>query len=170
MDGIMAALVLGAALLDMGLTHCPTGCLAPGETPVRWSLSSGAAVFQDEDRGGEIFLRRDAGLRLGPFQPTLGASLTSEGAAWVGAGALYTLGRPRSVYLQGHVMPGLYDPGGGGPDLGGTLQFRSGLEIGYETAAGLRFGLAIDHRSNADIYGTNPGLETLQFRVSFPEF
>jgi lipid A 3-O-deacylase len=83
---------------------------------------------------------------------------------------LYTLGGPQSIYVQGHVMPGLYEPGGGGPDLGGTLQFRSGLEIGLATAAGLRLGLALDHRSNAGIYRDNPGLETLQIRVSFPAF
>jgi lipid A 3-O-deacylase len=170
MDGTMAALVLGAALLDMGFAHCPTGCLAPGETPARWSISTGAAIFQDDGRGAEIYIRRDAGVRFGPFQPTVGASLTSEGAAWVGGGALYTLQGPQAIYLQGHIMPGLYRPGGGGPDLGGSLQFRSGLEVGYETASGLRLGLAVDHRSNAEFYGDNPGLETVQFRVSFPAF
>lgn len=169
MDGTMAALVLGVSLLDMGLSHCPTGCLAAQETDARWSLSTGIVVFQEQARGAELYVRRDAGIRLGPFQPTLGASVTSEGAVWVGGGALYTVEGPRPLYLQGHIMPGLYRPGGG-QDLGGTLQFRSGLEIGYQTAAGLRIGLAIDHRSNAELYGDNPGLETLQLRVSFPRF
>ena len=169
MDGTLAALVLGASLLDMGLSHCPTGCLAARETAPRWSLSAGTVVFQGDRVSEEIYLRRDAGTVYGPFQPTLGASVTAEGSAWLGAGVLYTPEIPGSLYVQGHIMPGLYIDGDG-PDLGGALQFRSGLEVGYETRAGLRIGLALDHRSNADIRRDNPGLETVQLRVSLPAF
>ena len=165
----MAALVLGATLLDMGISHCPTGCLATREAPARWSVSTGAVVFQDTIVGAEVYLRRDAAIRFGPVQPTLGVSVTSEGDVWIGAGGLYEIDWPGALYLQGHIMPGLYRTGGG-RELGGTLQFRSGLELGYETTAGLRVGLAVDHRSHADLYGDNPGLETLQIRVSFPDF
>ncbi len=170
MDGTLAALVLGASLVDMGLSHCPTGCLAASGTPLRWSVATGTAFFQDDARGAELSIRRDAAVRFDPFQPAVGASLTTEGAAWVGAGALYTVEGAGALYLQGHIMPGLYRAGGGGPDLGGTLQFRSGLEIGIKMAAGIRVGLALDHRSNAGIYDDNPGLETLQIRVSLPAF
>jgi hypothetical protein len=63
-------------------------------------------------------------------------------------------------------MPGVYIQGDGN-DLGGWFEFRSGIEIGYEAQSGVRYGLSLDHRSNAGIYDENPGLETLQFRVSW---
>jgi hypothetical protein len=166
MDGTIAAVVLGVSLLDMGLNHCPTDCLGARAIEPRWGLSAGAVAFQEDIEGGEIALRRDFGVMLGPFQPTLGLSTASGGATWLGAGVLYTLEGPFDLYLQGHVMPGLYLPAGG-RDLGGSLQFRSGIELGYEASSGLRLGLAFDHRSNADLFSYNPGLETLQLRVTW---
>ena len=167
MDGTMAALVLGLSLVDMGLNHCPTDCLGAANTDPRWALSGGVVIFQDEAEDAELYLRRDFGVLLGPLQPSLGLSLTSEGSTWVGAGALYRLDGPRGLYFEGHIMPGVYFPADG-RDLGGALQFRSGIEIGHEAPSGLRYGLALDHRSNGDLLRYNPGLETVQVRVSWP--
>lgn len=166
MDGTMAALVLGVSLLDMGVNHCPTGCLEATAMDPRWALSAGGVVFQDDGEGAEIALRRDLGVRFGPFQPSIGLSTAAGGATWVGAGLLYTVEGPFDLYLEGHVMPGVYLPGDG-RDLGGALQFRSGIELGYEAPSGLRIGLALDHRSNGDTQSYNPGLETLQLRVTW---
>ena len=43
------------------------------------------------------------------------------------------LSRPATVavYAQLHAMPGLYADNGGF-DLGGPMEFRSGIELGYE--------------------------------------
>ena len=166
MDGTLAALVLGLSLVDMGLNYCPTDCFGAQNVTPRWSLSAGAVSFQEEIEGGELQLRRDFGVLLGPFQPSLGVSVATGGAAWLGAGVQYTLDGPGALYLQGHVMPGVYFPADG-RDLGGGLQFRSGIELGYESPSGLRIGLSFDHRSNADFLTYNPGLETLQLRVSW---
>jgi hypothetical protein len=166
MDGTMAALVLGVSLLDMGFNYCPTDCLGATALDPRWALSAGGVVFQDDGEGTEIAIRRDFGLRLGPFQPSLGLSIAAGGATWVGGGILYTVEGPLDLYFQGHVMPGVYLPGNG-RDLGGAVQFRSGIELGYEAPSGLRVGLALDHRSNGDIRSYNPGLETLQLRVTW---
>ena len=64
-------------------------------------------------------------------------------------------------------MTGLYEEGDG-VDLGGPIEFRSGLAIGYINKAGVKMSLSVDHRSNLGIYSSNPGLETVQFRVAFP--
>jgi lipid A 3-O-deacylase len=167
LDGTLAALVLGISLADMGFNHCPTDCLAARNTDARWAVSAGALIFQDETDGAEIYLRRDFGVLLGPLQPSAGVSIGTGGDTWVGAGFQYTLQGSRDFYLQGHVMPGVYLPGDG-RDIGGALQFRSGIEIGYEAPSGLRVGLSFDHRSNADFRSYNPGLESLQLRVSWP--
>jgi hypothetical protein len=165
-DGTLAAIVLGVSLADMGLNYCPTDCFGARNTTPRWSLSAGALIFQDETDGAELYLRRDFGVLLGPFQPSLGVSVATGGATWIGAGVQYTLEGPADLYLQGHVMPGAYFPADG-RDLGGGLQFRSGIELGYEAPSGLRVGLSFDHRSNADFQSYNPGLESLQLRVSW---
>jgi hypothetical protein len=166
MDGTLAALVLGVSLADMGLNYCPTDCFDARNVTPRWSLSTGALLFQDEIDGAELYLRRDFGVLLGPFQPSLGISVSTGGATWIGAGVQYTLNGPGDLYLQGHVMPGAYFPADG-RDLGGGLQFRSGIELGYEAPSGLRIGLSFDHRSNADFQSYNPGIESLQLRVSW---
>jgi hypothetical protein len=33
---------------------------------------------------------------------------------------------------------------------------------------GARIGLSVDHRSHGGIFARNPGVETVQFRVTFP--
>jgi lipid A 3-O-deacylase len=166
MDGTMAAVVLALSLTDMGVNFCPTGCLRAEPADPRWALSAGAVYFQDEQDGGELYLRRDLGILYGPFRPTVGVSIANGGATWVGAGFVYTLMSPQGLYVEGNIMPGAYFPGDGN-DLGGGLQFRSGIEVGVETRAGLRYGLSVDHRSNADTDSYNPGIETIQFRVSW---
>ena len=70
-------------------------------------------------------------------------------------------------YTELHAMPGLY-AAGDDFDLGGPIEFRSGIEFGYESRGGWRYALSYDHRSNAGIYDDNPGVETVQFRVSMP--
>jgi hypothetical protein len=57
---------------------------------------------------------------------------------------------------------------GNGKDLGGTLEFRSGLELAYRFDDRSRLGLEISHRSNASIYEDNPGEETLMVFYHLP--
>lgn len=168
MDGTFAVLFLLAGLTDMKLNHCQTGCLAQEQAPARFALSGGDVQFQENSIGTEAYLRYDFGRMYGPFQPVAGLSVTDDGDAWVGIGATWTAQfADERAYLQLHLMPGLYAQGDG-PDLGSPIEFRSGIEIGYQTPKGVRIGLSYDHRSNAGIDSVNPGLETVQLRVSFP--
>jgi lipid A 3-O-deacylase len=167
MDGQLAAVFLGLSLLDMGANHCSEACFGRSVMEDRWSLSGGRTIFQDRTIGSELYARWDFGTAFGPFQPSVGLSATDDGSIWIGAGLHHTAFLTERIYYQGHLMPGLFARGGG-PDLGSVLQFRSGIELGYEAPNGVRYGLSVDHRSNADIVSTNPGLETIQFRVSVP--
>ena len=163
----VAGLVLG--LISMGTEHCPGGgCLARSDATPRTAVSAGAVVFQENTTGTELYVRRDTAMRFGPFRPVYGLSLSDDGEAWVGAGLAYTL-QPRdwNWYAEFHLMPGLYAEGSGA-DLGGPVEFRSGLELGFESERGWRIGLGFDHRSNAGIESSNPGLETVHLRLSFP--
>ncbi|NIZ10764.1 acyloxyacyl hydrolase [Pseudooceanicola sp. HF7] len=167
MDGTFAVLFLLAGLTDMGVNYCGNpSCLAETPTASRLALSYGDVMFQEETIGREYYARYDLGTTYGPFQPVFGLSVTDEGDAWLGGGAAWT-GYIDRAYLQLHLMPGVYARGDG-PDLGSVVEFRSGVELGYEARNGVRYGLSYDHRSNAELSAVNPGLETFQFRVSFP--
>ena len=169
-DGLIAALGALIGLTAAVGSHCNhDGCLARPDDPApRLALSAGPVVFRGDITGTELYLRRDAGRQYGPLRPVYGASISDAGEAWLGAGFTYLV-QPREwpVYAEFHLMPGLY-ASGGGADLGGPIEFRSGLELGYETSRGLRIGLGVDHRSNAGLYDFNPGLETVHLRVSWP--
>lgn len=168
MDGTFAAAFLVASLLDMNLNHCGVGggCLAPEVETSRLAISAGDVILDEVSIANELYLRYDAGKTYGPFQPIFGASFTDQGSVWAGAGTAWT-SKWDQAYLQLHLMGGLYSQGGGA-DIGSLVEFRSGVEIGYEFDSGTRIGLSYDHRSNAEIDPVNPGLETLQLRVSIP--
>lgn len=168
MDGTLAALTLVFGLWDMAVNDCPTGCLARSDTQGYNAFSAGAVFLNEDQIASEIYLRRDTGRKFGPFQAIYGLSVTDEGSVWVGAGPAYTLPlNSDRFFVQLHTMAGLYLQGDG-PDIGGPVEFRSGVELGFIADNGLRFGLSYDHRSNADLYEDNPGLETVQLRISMP--
>ncbi|WP_415400802.1 acyloxyacyl hydrolase [Tateyamaria sp. SN3-11] len=172
MDGQLAALFFMISLSDMTRNHCETGCLARSTAQEAISFSYGDVIFQENTIGREAYLRYDLGSVLGPFQPAIGLSATDSDDVWVGIGATHTtrLWNNQSGaggYAQLHFMPGLHVQGDG-PDLGTAIEFRSGVEVGWQSNKGLRFGVSYDHRSNGDLSSVNPGLETLQLRVSIP--
>ncbi|MFW2544536.1 acyloxyacyl hydrolase [Primorskyibacter sp. 2E107] len=169
-DGTFAVLMLILGLTDMSRNYCGTevGCLGRTETTPHFAISAGSVLERRAGEASEVYLRYDLGHKRGPFGHAVGLSVGEHGETWFGFGQTYKIqpqGSP--LYAELHAMPGLYFDNGGF-DLGGPIEFRSGLELGYENRKGWRFGLSYDHRSNAGIYDNNPGIETVQFRVSVP--
>ena len=169
-DGTFAALMFAAGLIDMGTNYCGAekGCLGRSETQPRLSISAGEILKRRAMPADEFYVRYDLGRNIGPFGTALGFSVGENGEMWLGLGQTYTFDFGDSPFFaELHAMPGLY-AANGGFDLGGPIEFRSGIELGYENGAGVRFGVSYDHRSNADIFSQNPGVETMQFRISIP--
>ncbi len=169
-DGTFAVLMLIAGLTDMGMNHCgtETGCLGTSPTTPRLAFSAGQVLERRAASASEIYLRYDLGHKRGPFGNAVGLSVGEHGETWVGFGSTYTHNFGNGpLYAELHSMPGLYADNGGF-DLGGPIEFRSGIELGYEGRNGWRYALSYDHRSNAGLYDKNPGIETVQFRVSRP--
>ena len=169
MNGTLAAIFLIASLTDMTLTDCATGCLTRSDAPARLSFQLAEVQFNDVKVGNELYLGYDMGTAYGPFQPTFGTSLTDTGDFWVGAGAKWTSQgfAPGPLFVEASLMPGYFRLGDG-PDIGGSLQFRSALGVGYEFDNGVTILAAYDHRSNADTQPLNPGLETVSIRLAIP--
>ena len=168
-DGTFAVLLLLLGGTDMARNYCGTeiGCFGRTETQARFAISAGEVLERQATTAGEVYLRYDLGHKRGPFGRAMGLSVGENGETWVGFGQTYDIPLGDRAFIELHSMPGLYADNGGF-DLGGPIEFRSGVEIGYENKAGWRFGLSYDHRSNAGIYDDNPGIETVQFRVSIP--
>ena len=169
MDGTLAVLFLAASLTDMALNDCQTGCMAERDATRRLSFQVSKVEFGREIIGDEVYVGYDMGTRHGPFQPTFGASVTDTGDMWVGVGAKWTSERAfdNAFFAEASLMPGYYAKGSG-PELGGVLQFRSSLGVGYAFDTGMTVLASYDHRSNGDTQFTNPGLETIALRVAFP--
>ena len=169
MNGTLAAIFVITSLTDMGLNECKTGCLARHDAPARLSFQLGQAQLDDTNLGAEVYVGYDLGYRRGPFQPTIGASMTENGATWVGIGAKWTSTRvlPGPLFVETSLMPGIY-AAGADSDLGGNLQFRSSVGVGYSFDNGATLTVAYDHRSNADTNRTNPGLEVASIRYAIP--
>ncbi len=167
MDGTLAAVYYLIALFDMGTNYCPNdGCLARNAATERYWVQAGQVEFQSEIIGEEIVFGWDRDTARGPFQRSLVASITDQGSFWIGYGNKTQWALGNGWFFEGSSMPGLYAKGDG-EDLGGILQFRSSLGLGYEFDNGATLSVQYDHRSNADLNDYNPGLETLSIRYAF---
>jgi hypothetical protein len=167
MDATLAIFFAVASLTDMALTDCATGCLSPERATPRLSFQAGAVEFQENIIGSEVYLGYDTATAYGPYQLTLGASLTDTGDSWIGAGAKWTSDSINTgpFFVEASLMPGIYTHGDG-PDIGGSIQFRSAVGVGYEFDNGSTVTMSYDHRSNADTQTLNPGLETIAIRYA----
>jgi len=167
MNGTFAVMTLVLGMQD-AFTDCDGQCLAKNEVESRIAVSQGSLQFKGDVIGREVYVRYDSGHANGPFQSIYGASYSSLGDFWAGAGHAYKMSvSDTGIYAELHAMTGIYVQGSG-PDLGGPIEFRSGAEIGYRFASGWRVAASYDHRSNAELFVLNPGVETVQFRVSKP--
>ncbi len=168
-NGIFAALMLAFGTGDMLINHCESGCIAKRDIPSHLSLAAGQVYWKDEKLDiRELYIRHDIDIAYGPFQPIYGVSLTDEMDIWAGGGFAWTFHTPLpGTSVQLHAMAGAFGHGSG-IDLGGMLEYRSGIEVAWTAANGFRIGLGWDHRSNAGKYEDNPGMETTHLRFSLP--
>lgn len=131
------------------------------------AVSAGAFEVFNGDPSGEAGFE----LRLRPLwqgtaaepwvlRPAAGAMATTEGALYGYAGfRLEVPGGDRWLFTI-QSAAGVYDRGDE-KDLGGSIQFRSGLEASYLVNLGHRVGVVLYHMSNAGLERPNPGSESL---------
>ncbi|WP_164871711.1 acyloxyacyl hydrolase [Solirhodobacter olei] len=96
--------------------------------------------------------------------PAIAAITDHRHDGWLGIGlvANYTFGR---WFVEVSELPGYYHAGEVSSVLGGPLEFRSLLGLGYRLTDRASLSLALYHRSNADIYSPNPGVNTVTLRL-----
>jgi lipid A 3-O-deacylase len=101
-------------------------------------------------------------------RPIVGAFGTGDGGAYGYAGFNWDVALlPNQLYLVPNFAVGAYSEGDG-KDLGGALEFRSGIELDYQFPNRHQIGIALNHLSNASIYDKNPGVESVMVIYSVP--
>lgn len=102
------------------------------------------------------------------IHPIIGAFGTSDGAAYGYGGFNWSVAiLPNQLYIVPNFAVGAYHQGSG-RDLGGAIEFRSGIELDYQFANEHQLGIALNHLSNAGIYKKNPGEESIIVTYSIP--
>jgi len=102
------------------------------------------------------------------IRPIVGAFGTTQGSAYGYAGFNWDVALvPNQLFLVPNFAVGAFHKGSG-KDLGGTLEFRSGIELDYQLPNNHQIGIALNHISNAGIYDKNPGEETILVNYSIP--
>lgn len=96
----------------------------------------------------------------------LGAAATADDAFWGYAGLRSDFELPARWWLGVGLAVSAFEKGDG-LDLGATLEFRSSIEIAREIGERSRLGLILHHLSNASLYESNPGSESLLLSWSF---
>ena len=101
-----------------------------------------------------------------PFVPAAGGAVTEDGNFWIYGGVRYDFELSKHLVVTPNFAVSLYEDGSG-RDLGGPLEFRSGIDVSYRFDNGSRLGLLFYHLSNADIYDENPGSNSLVLVFNF---
>lgn len=131
------------------------------------TLSGGWFDVHDDDRSAMGGLEYRGKSFWHDLLPIGGLTITEDGSYYGYAGLNYDWNVIGGVYVTPTLAVSLYEDGGG-KDLGGVIEFRSGVELGYRFANDHRVGVAYQHLSNAGIYDKNPGAENFLVTYSVP--
>jgi lipid A 3-O-deacylase len=85
---------------------------------------------------------------------------TTEGSLYGFGEVLRSVDLPSALVLTVSLGAGLYRPGGR-IDLGSSLEFKSGVALGWEVGSRGRISLFGYHLSNGGLGDRNPGVEVL---------
>lgn len=95
---------------------------------------------------------------------TTASRAEEDGDFFLGGGIVGEWRMTSSWFVELSVLPGYYESGENGTELGGNFQFRSLLGFGYTMRNNSSISLAVDHLSNSSIDEVNPGTESIAIR------
>ena len=101
------------------------------------------------------------------IRPVVGALATNRGSLYGYGGFRFDAEIGRHFVIMPEAVVGYWQKGGG-KDLGGHIEFKTGAEFAYRFNNYSRLGLLFDHISNAGIYKKNPGVESALIVYSIP--
>ena len=179
----MSLATIGTRLAFAAVTAALIGALAPpvaaqvsfgspGDPP-RLALGAGAfditpsTSHKDSRSAGEFrgeYRFGDTAWILAPF---VGASVTSDAAAYGYFGFGFDVNFGPSWVLTPNAAAGVFERGSG-TILGSWWEFRTGAELAYRFPNQARLGVAVNHTSNAGLTKRNPGEQSVLLMYSYP--
>lgn len=134
-----------------------------------WAVGAGIYDVNDDQSTGEARLeyRWTSVDVMAGIHPFVGGTITGDSAIYGYFGLGYDGDLGGNWYLNPNAAVGLYEDGDG-KDLGNTVEFRTGLELGYKFEDRTRLGVAAHHISNAGLGSDNPGTESIMLMYSIP--
>jgi hypothetical protein len=90
----------------------------------------------------------------------VGGMVNDAGGYYGYLGLRLPLERGERWQVTPSIGPGIYSAGDG-IDLGGPVEFRSGIEVSARLGERARLGVSYYHLSNGVLYDLNPGQESL---------
>ena len=131
------------------------------------TIGAGGFDVNDNETSGQFEVQARLNTRLWIFKPQVGMFFTTA------AGFYAYLGIMTDVFFGGRfVMSPSFAAGlnheGEGKQLGGSIEFRSAIELAYRFEDRSRLGIQVGHLSNAGIYEENPGTEFAILNYSMP--
>ena len=98
---------------------------------------------------------------LGILSPVTGGMITADNAIYIYSGvqAEYDIG---ALKFTPSFTPGLYNEGDG-KDLGHPLEFKSELQLSFNSSQNTMLGMSYNHISNASLGDNNPGANSYSF-------
>ncbi len=138
-------------------------------TAQEFVIGAGATDFPSGGEDGAIL---ELEYRFLPFKERRVLSLswgatfnaTDSGDVFVGGGLWSRWQLNDRWFTDLSVMPGLFEEGDNGNDLGLAFEIRSLAGLGYRFDSGAAISVAITHKSNAGLSSTNPGAEAVLLR------
>ena len=106
-----------------------------------------------------VNLKRDT--FLGNVSPITGGFITENSAAYIYTGIEWNVDLG-GMTLTPSFAPGLYHEGDG-KDLGHVLEFKSEVQLSYNSSEKSSLGVSYNHVSNASLGDKNPGANSYMF-------
>lgn len=153
------------AAATMALALCAPAAMADSEY-VSFS-AGGFDVIENDDSSAHFGLEYRGTRFWHDLLPIAGMEANADGAVYGYVGLNYDWEFCNNWFLTPTVAVGAYEDGGS-VDLGGVVEFRTGLEMDYRFENQHRLGVSVHHLSNAGIYDDNPGTETVMVHYAIP--
>jgi hypothetical protein len=145
-----------------------TSVFAVKETADWVSLGIGVQnLLRPKYRTGEMRIEYKPHYHYSVLYPLAGLMATWKGAVYLYGGFCLDFVIGHHFLISPDFAAGFYHQGGG-RDLGYPIEFRSGIEVGWQFKSLARVGVHFYHISNASLGKRNPGEESLVFFMAFP--
>lgn len=155
---------LRAAVLTVVLLSA--ACPAETNAPSYVVVGAGLSAVLDDQKSIIGMVEFQPKLHLGPFGTWVGVH-ASDKEYYLGTGLLLDWYVTKRLFITPSLGAGIYGEHDG-IDLGSRLEFRSGIECGYDLKEAGRLSAGFWHLSNASLGIDNPGTELVALRYALP--